>query len=161
MADLRQILVRGGLAAAVTTGAGLMAASPDPPAEQVSLRARAAVPQPGASVRLVLPERSHLAPPSRDLFGTPPVPPAPRVEHVPVPPPLPEAPPLPFTLVGSFETEGGETAYYLAEADKVYVVKRGEALNELYRLESAAADRLELLYLPMAIKQTLVFSNPK
>ena len=165
MADLRQILVRGGLlAAAITTGAGLLAASPDPPAEQPASRAKSigTVPQPGAIVRLELPVRRDLTPAGRDLFGTPPRPPAPpRVEPEAVPPPPPTAPPLSFTLVGSFETEGGGTVYYLAEADKVHVVRPGEAVNEVYRLEAAAADRLELLYLPLAIKQTLLFSNPK
>jgi len=164
MADLRQILVRGGLVtAAITTGAGLLAASPDPPAEQPASRAKSvrAVPQPGAIVRLEVPVRRNLTPAGRDLFGTPPQPPAPRVEYEAVPPPPPTAPPLPFTLVGSFETEGGGTVYYLAEADKVHVVRPGEAVNELYRLEAAGADQLELLYLPLAIKQTLVSGGGK
>jgi len=44
MANLRHILVRGGLlAAAVTAGVGLLAANPDPPADQTAGRARPAV----------------------------------------------------------------------------------------------------------------------
>ena len=163
MADLRQILVRGGLlAAAITTGAGLLAASPDPPAElPATSRAKSVRAVPGAIVRLEVPVRRDLTPAGRDLFGSPPQPPAPRVEPEAVPPPPPTAPPLPFTLVGSFETEGDGTVYYLAEAEKVHVVRTGEAVNEVYRLEAAAADRLEFLYLPLQIRQTLAPGNTK
>jgi len=163
MANLRHIVVRGGLlAAAVTAGVGLLAANPDPPADQTAGRARpaGAVPRSDASVRLELPARRELTPPGRELFGTPAPPPAPRVTYEPVPPPPPSAPPLPFTLVGSFEASG-ETVYYLAEAEKVHMVRLGEAINELYRLEAAAADQLELLYLPLAIKQTLLVGDKK
>jgi hypothetical protein len=165
MADRRQILTRGGLlAAAVTAGASLLAASPDPPAERVAARARPAdtVQRSGENVPLEVPARPGLTPGGRDLFGMPPAPPPPpRVEHDPVPPPPPAAPPLPFTLVGSFESEDGATAYYLAETEKVHVVKVGETIGDLYRLEAAAADQLELLYLPLAIKQTLVPGSSK
>jgi hypothetical protein len=165
MAKRRQILVRGGLlAAAVTAGAGLLAASPDPPvrAPQAAARAGPAAAEP---VRLELPERRALTPGGRDLFGTP-APPRPVrvVEPEPAPPAQPApptAPPLPFTFVGTFEADDGETVYYLGEADKVHAVKRGEAVNGVYRLEAAAAEQLELVYLPLAIKQTLLLGNTK
>ncbi|HZO02344.1 MAG TPA: hypothetical protein VFB93_14200 [Burkholderiales bacterium] len=164
MANLRRIVVRGSLlAAAITTGIGLLAANPDPPADPSAGRAKPAGPasRADAGLQLELPARRGLTPAGRDLFGTPAPPPAPRVVHEPVAPPPPSAPPLPFTLVGSFEAQSGETVYYLAEAEKVHVVKPGEAVNELYRLEAAAADQLELLYLPLAIKQTLVSGAKK
>ncbi|HEU5176721.1 MAG TPA: hypothetical protein VFU24_04655 [Burkholderiales bacterium] len=152
------------LATAVTAGIGLLAANPDPPADPGAERARppGAASRPDAGLRLELPARPGLTPAGRDLFGTPAPPPPPRqVVHEPVPPPPPSAPPLPFTLVGSFEAKSGETVYYLAEADKVHVVRPGEAVNGLYRLEAASADQLELLYLPLAIKQTLVPGGKK
>ena len=151
------------LATAVTAGIGLLAANPDPPADPGAGRAMqaGAVSRSDAGLRLELPARPGLTPAGRDLFGTPAPPPPRQVVQEPVPPPPPSAPPLPFTLVGSFEAKSGETVYYLAEADKVHVVRPGEAVNGLYRLEAAAADRLELLYLPLAIKQTLVSGGKK
>jgi hypothetical protein len=165
MADRRQILFRVGLvAAAATAGAGLLAASPDPPpaqGKQQPVRVKAAAPV--ESVPLELPPRRSLKPDGgRDLFGTPaPPPPRPPVVFEPQPPPPPVAPPLPFTLVGIFESEGGGTVYYLAEAEKLHVVKTGEAVNGVYRLESAGPDQLEFLYLPLTIMQTLVPGSRK
>jgi hypothetical protein len=163
MADRRQIFVRGALvAAAATAGAGLFAASPEPPPQGKQPNARPK-PAPAASVDLELPASRGLNPSGgRELFGTPaPPPPRPAVVFEPQPPPPPVAPPLPFTLVGTFESEGGGTVYYLAEAEKLHVVKAGDAVNGVYRLESAGPDQLEFLYLPLTIKQTLVAGSRK
>jgi hypothetical protein len=158
--------VRGWLVAAVTAGAGLLAANADPPADarQVGLLAQppTSIPRPKESLRFDLPSRRALAPMGRDLFGTPPPPPAPPVEHkVDPPPPPPSAPPLPFTFLGTFESEGGDMVFYLADSEKVHAVKQGESVNSMYRVESATAGELELVYLPLSIKQTLLLGNKK
>jgi hypothetical protein len=170
MAARRQILLRGALVVAVVAGARLLATGTESPERAGVVIARAGPAQPSERLSapreplpLELPRRPHLAPVVRDLFpGAAPPPPAPaaRAEPEAVPAP-PAAPALPFTFVGSFESEGGHIVYYLAEAEKLHLVRTGETLNGAYRVESAAPDRLELIYLPLAVRQTLAFGNKR
>jgi hypothetical protein len=166
MAGRRQTLLRGALVVAVIAGVWLLATGSDPTDRASVVAARAApaessarLREPQATLPLELPIRRPLAPALKNLFpGPPPAVPAPppRAEPEPVPAP-PAPPPLPFTFVGSFQSEGGELVFYLAEAEKLHLVSRGDILNGVYRVESAGADRLELVYLPLQARHTLAF----
>jgi hypothetical protein len=154
--------VRAWLVATVSAGAGLLAAGPDPLDPPPPAAAPAIAVQPRTAVALELPSRTGLHPAERPLFTTPPpLPPPRRVEFEAQPPPAPVAPPVPFTFLGTFEGEAGEVVFYLSEADKVHVVKQGEKVNGLYRVEAADAEHLELLYLPLEIRQTLLLGTDK
>ncbi|MFL6563876.1 MAG: hypothetical protein ACJ8G5_03005, partial [Burkholderiales bacterium] len=121
MATRREMLLRGGLIAAVTASLGLFAAGGDPPAALVAGPAAPPAQRPAAkseSVRIELLRRDVQTRPEGDAFAAhswqpPPSPPrvkpiAPEPELADPPPPPPVAPPLPFTFLGAFEATGGK-----------------------------------------------------
>ena len=77
-----------------------------------------------------------------------------RVEAAPLPPPPPQAPPLPFTYVGMLG-DGDETTVFLAQQDVNHAVKKGDVINGTYRVEEAEPGRVVLTYLPLEQRQTL------
>jgi hypothetical protein len=174
MALRRDVLVRGVLVAAVTASLGLFAAGGDAPAPAAPAPAAAPAPRPQAkadALRLDLLRREAQQRPEGDAFAAhswqPPPPPPPPVkkqivapEPAPEPPP-PAAPPLPFTFVGAFETEGAKQVFYLAEGDKVHVVTEGEIVNEIYQVETVSPEEMVLMYLPLKIRQTLALGGNK
>ena len=83
----------------------------------------------------------------------PPPPPAPYVE--PPPPPAPTAPPLPFTVMGSYARPGDVAVYFLTRGDRVFDVRVGDTIDHIYSVDSAANGQLLLTYLPLKIQQTL------
>jgi len=77
----------------------------------------------------------------------------------PPPPPPPEnlkptAPPLPFTVIGK-KKQDGEWQVFLANHDRVHVVKATDVIDGVYRVEQLAPPTLTLIYLPLKIQQTL------
>jgi hypothetical protein len=82
----------------------------------------------------------------------PPPPPAPVVV---VTPPPPTAPPLPFTVMGSYVHAGDRTVYFLTRGDSVFDVHIGDTIDNIYSVDSAANGVLVLTYKPLNIKQTL------
>ena len=82
----------------------------------------------------------------------PPPPPAPVVE---VAPPPPTAPPLPFTVMGSYARPGDATVYFLTRGDRVFDVHIGDTIDNTYGVDSAANGVLTLTYKPLNIQQTL------
>jgi hypothetical protein len=96
------------------------------------------------------------------LFGThswyqppPPPPPAPKVESAPAPPPPPQAPPLPFTFMGSYAPNGAAPVFFLTQGDRVYDVHIGDTLDNTYKVEAFSNNQLVLNYMPLNIKQSL------
>ena len=80
----------------------------------------------------------------------PPPPPA-----VPPPPPPPEAPPFPYTFVGSYAPAGEQPVYFLARADRVIDAHVGDRLDGVYVFESAGVGTLVFNYLPLNIRQSV------
>jgi len=84
-----------------------------------------------------------------------PPPPPPPVVTPPAPPPNPTAPPLPYTLIGSYTPDGARTVFFLSSGDKVYDVHVGDTLENLYTIDSFNNGQLMLTYKPLNEKQQL------
>lgn len=85
-------------------------------------------------------------------YVPPPLQPAPP----PLPPPEPAAPPLPFTYLGHYKNpDSPARVIILAWADRVYTVSEGDVVDGTYRIGPVAAGLLEIIYLPLNIKQSL------
>ena len=82
----------------------------------------------------------------------PPPPPAPVVV---VKPPPPTAPPLPFSVMGSYAHPGEATVYFLTRGDRVFDVRVGDTIDNTYSVDGAANGQLQLTYKPLNIKQSL------
>ena len=82
----------------------------------------------------------------------PPSPPAPVVV---VAPPPPTAPPLPFTVMGSYAHPGEATVYFLTRGDRVFDVHIGDTIDNTYSVDGAANGALLFTYKPLNIRQTL------
>jgi hypothetical protein len=82
----------------------------------------------------------------------PPPPPAPVVV---VAPPPPTAPPIPFTVMGTYARPGDATVYFFTRGDRVFDVHIGDTIDNTYSVDSADNGVLTLTYLPLNIKQTL------
>lgn len=81
----------------------------------------------------------------------PPSPPPPK-------PPPPSAPPLPFTYVGKL-LDGDRTMVFLSQQQRNLVVRQGDTIDNLYRVEQVTPDRVEFVYLPLKQKQTITFGR--
>ena len=106
----------------------------------------------GDSLALERLKRSRMAVKEVAIFNAkswyvPPPPPKPA------PPPPPSAPPLPFTFLGKKMEPGGKPTIFLAGSNRVYLVKDGETIDNIYRVEGVEDGKLVLTYLPLQIKQ--------
>lgn len=84
-------------------------------------------------------------------------PPAPVVVDAAPPPPPPaavQAPPLPFRFVGALE-EGGNRFVVLMEGEELHILRRGERIDDRYRVERISPGRIEFTYLPLRARQLL------
>lgn len=77
----------------------------------------------------------------------------------PAQPPKPSAPPLPFRYVGGLE-EGAERSAFLLEGAQVRVVKAGDELGGVYRVERVTSAAIEFTYLPLQERQVLLTARP-
>jgi hypothetical protein len=102
--------------------------------------------------------------PARDLFAgktwyvpppPPPPPPVPVVKVVVQEAPRPVAPPVPYNFIGLMREEDGTEIAYLAEGDQVISAKKGDILNDSYKVTSISSKQVELVYLPLDIHETL------
>ena len=64
------------------------------------------------------------------------------------------APPLLFKYLGKV-TEGDETQVFLALAERNYVVKAGENIDNQYRVDAVTDHTITFTYLPLGAKQLL------
>jgi len=91
-----------------------------------------------------------------DLFAShswyvapPPPPPSPAQ------PAAPTAPPFPYAYLGSYAEGGNQTVYFLARNDRVYDVRPGDTLDQIYSVDGVENDQLIFTYKPLNIRQTL------
>lgn len=88
---------------------------------------------------------------SHSWYVAPPPPPP----VAPPPPPPPEAPPFPYTFVGSYTPSGDSPVYFLSRADRVIDAHVGDRLDGVYAFESAGSGSLVFNYLPLNIRQSV------
>lgn len=93
-----------------------------------------------------------------DAFGKKswyvPPPPLPVVIVPPPPPPPPTAPPLPFTFTGRY-MENDKPVFFLTAGDRLLIVHTGEVIDGTYRVDGIVGGKLNIMYLPLNIKQEL------
>jgi len=70
------------------------------------------------------------------------------------PPPPPQAPPLPFAYMGKLD-ESGATIVFLAMGDRNLVVKPGDVIDNMYRLDQVSDNAVMLTHLPTGMQQSL------
>jgi len=75
-------------------------------------------------------------------------------QSLPVAPPPPVAPTLPFIYIGKLG-ENGKYTVFVSARGKNYAVKAGETVAQLYRIEEIRPPMMTVTYLPMNIKQTM------
>lgn len=66
----------------------------------------------------------------------------------------PAAPALPFQFVGRLDDRDDQQVF-LQSGEKLYVVRRGDVIDDLYRIEHISATELSMVYLPLHLSQTL------
>jgi len=81
-------------------------------------------------------------------------PPAPKRPQVVAAPPKPTAPPLPYRIAGQVSHDG-VMQVVLARDDRVFTVREGETLDNVYRIESITPDAVTFVYLPLDERQQL------
>jgi hypothetical protein len=86
----------------------------------------------------------------------PPPPPAPTTANAEsLAPPAPTAPPLPYTYMGTFTADGATPIFFLTAGDRVFDVRVGETLDNLYSVDGLSNGQLQLTYKPLNLKQLL------
>ena len=103
-----------------------------------------------------IPRKEPEPEPKKPPVVAPPPPPVvlpPPVVSV-APPPPPTAPPLPFTYLGKLNEEGKVTVF-LSVRGRSYVVKAGDTVAQVYRIDEIKPPTLTMTYLPMKIQQTM------
>jgi hypothetical protein len=76
----------------------------------------------------------------------------------PTDPAPPAAPPLPFVYVGRY-VEGGRQIVMLMRGDQLLLLQQGDTVDNTYRVERIATDRIELTYLPLGMRQSVRVSD--
>ncbi|KAB0495607.1 hypothetical protein [Pseudomonas vancouverensis] len=66
----------------------------------------------------------------------------------------PTAPPLPFQFVGRLD-DRSDLQVFLQNGEKIYVVRKGDVIDETWRIERISDVELSLVYLPLHLSQTL------
>lgn len=66
----------------------------------------------------------------------------------------PTAPPFPYAYLG-MKRDDAALQVFLASGDLTYVVRQGDVLAELYKIESIAPPTMTVVYLPLQQVQTL------
>jgi hypothetical protein len=94
-----------------------------------------------------------------DVFASkswyvPPPQPAPVQRVVPMQPPPPSAPALPFTYLGRYEDQA-KPAIFLVRGNRLLVVHAGDVIEGTYRVDGIAGTTLAMTYLPLNIRQTI------
>jgi hypothetical protein len=120
--------------------------------------ARAVPPLPSSSASVLLAlARSADAAQAGELFAprswyTPPPPPP---QPAPAPEAAPVAPPLPYTMMGSYTDSDNTTVYFVAREDRVYDVKPGDDLDQTYSIAAVENGQLVFIYKPLNVRQFL------
>ena len=80
--------------------------------------------------------------------------PVPAPQTLQAPPPVPVAPPLPFTFMGRY-VESGDPVFFLTAGERLLLVHAGDVIDGTYRVEGMVGDALDITYLPLSIKQSV------
>ena len=71
-----------------------------------------------------------------------------------VAPVIPTAPPLPFSYMGSYE-DGNKRLIMLVRGGQMYTLSEGDNIDNLYRVESIEGNKVDIVYLPLGVTQTI------
>jgi len=67
---------------------------------------------------------------------------------------VPSAPPMPFQFVGRMD-DRSDLQVFLQSGEKIYVVRKGDVIDETWRIEGISDVELSFVYLPLHLSQTL------
>jgi hypothetical protein len=81
-----------------------------------------------------------------------------RQDATPVAPVVPMPPPLPFTYIGQM-IEDGRSKVFLQEGSTLHAVVEGDLLGRSYQVLGIESNRINLLYLPLNMTQTISVGN--
>jgi hypothetical protein len=148
---------------ALCIAAGIAALGPD---EEIAVVQAAATPvlvrTSSADLPAALPRRQTLAKLGADPFAprswTPPA--ASTVVHaapVEAAPIQPAAPPNPYRFAGNVQ-HGGTIKVVLAAGERIHVVKRGDVIDDLYRVDAVSRNAATLVYLPLGLEHQLAYT---
>lgn len=66
----------------------------------------------------------------------------------------PSAPPMPFQFVGRLD-DRADLQVFLQDGEKIYVVRKGDVIDDTWRIEGISDVELSFVYLPLHLSQTL------
>jgi hypothetical protein len=66
----------------------------------------------------------------------------------------PTAPPLPFQFIGRLD-DRDDVQVFLQNGEKLYVVRKGDMIDDTYRIVGISATEMNMVYLPLHQSQTL------
>ncbi|WP_256077343.1 hypothetical protein [Massilia sp. YIM B04103] len=143
---------RGALSTQLGSAAARPVASVAPAAVAESGASRLGASAPDASIA------NLFAAANWDASPAPPPPPA----AVPAPAP-PQAPALPFEYLGRTEAvgEAGGMLIHLRRGSEMFSVRAGDSIDAQYRLDQVGEDALQISYLPLSSKQTLIITGSR
>jgi len=151
-----------GLLLSACVAAAIAALGPSEKAETVLAVPRAFAGNPSSSrPPLSLPKRESPGRMRGDPFAsrswTPPPAPAPQPAPE-VSAPAPTAPPNPYRFAGTVRY-GGILRVALAAGERIHLVKGGEIVDELYRVEAVSREMVRLVYLPLGVEHQLAYTG--
>ena len=76
----------------------------------------------------------------------------------PPPTPKPVAPPFPFVFAGSMRDSAG-VILFVAQGERNFIVRKGETIAAIYRLDDIAENEAVFTYLPLHEKQSLAIGT--
>ena len=82
----------------------------------------------------------------------------PPVARGPVVPPKPVAPPVPYRVAGQVSHDGMNQVV-LARDDRIFTVREGDMVDNVYRVESIKPDAVTLVYLPLNERQQIAVNG--
>jgi hypothetical protein len=66
----------------------------------------------------------------------------------------PSVPPMPFQFIGKLN-DRSDLQVFLQNGEKIYVVRKGDVIDETWRIERISDVELSFVYLPLHLSQTL------
>lgn len=84
--------------------------------------------------------------------------PAPQAARENSAPAEPMAPPNPYRFAGTVRYDG-ILRVVLAAGERIHLVKGGEIIDDLYRVEAVSRDVVRLVYLPLGIEHQLAYAG--
>ena len=67
---------------------------------------------------------------------------------------VPTAPPMPFQFIGKLN-DRTDLQVFLQNGEKIYVVRKGDVIDDTWRIEGISDVELSFVYLPLHLAQTL------